>query len=180
MLERKVEMRKTNIQPWSEEWKVLFLLEEVKLKDIFKEDCIDIHHIGSTSIATVGCAKPIIDILIVVSKIECVTNHHSEMNDLGYETKGENGIKGRRYFEKGGNNRTHHVHIFEEGHPQIVTHLNFKNYLLEHADVAKEYGQLKWTLLKSYPHSHDDYQNKKQSMVKDIAEQAQLWSMKKY
>lgn len=35
------------------------------------------------------------------------------MIDIGYEAKGENGIRGRRYLQKGGDDRTHHVYIFE-------------------------------------------------------------------
>jgi hypothetical protein len=34
---------------------------------------------------------------------------------LGYEPKGENGTTGSRYFPKGKDNRTHHLHIFQVG-----------------------------------------------------------------
>ncbi|MBT2701308.1 GrpB family protein [Bacillus sp. ISL-40] len=37
------------------------------------------------------------------------------MVEIGYDPRGEQGIEGRRYFSKGGSNRTHHVHVYQNG-----------------------------------------------------------------
>ena len=54
-----------------------------------------VHHIGSTSIPNI-LAKPIIDVLVEVSRIERVDDREGRMSELGYEACGEHGISGRR------------------------------------------------------------------------------------
>lgn len=52
-------------------WAEMFEAEAMKIRSILGENCIEIHHIGSTSI--VGFAeKPIIDIMLVVYSLEDV------------------------------------------------------------------------------------------------------------
>lgn len=55
-------MRITEICPWTKEWIDRYVVEEVYLKNIFHDQLLTIDHIGSTSIPTIGFAKPIIDI----------------------------------------------------------------------------------------------------------------------
>lgn len=88
-------------------------------------------------------AKPIIDMLIEVRSIEAVSQFDEQMKANGYTPKGENGIAGRRYFQKGGNKRTHHVHMYEQGNPAIERHLLFRDYLRAHPNIEKEYAVLK-------------------------------------
>ena len=107
-------MRKTTILPWTEDWVKQFEKEEKILKIIFGNELLEIYHIGSTTIPTIGYAKPVIDILIVVKDIEKIDLYDEAMIIQGYEPRGENGIPGRRYFSKGKNNRTHHIHIFRK------------------------------------------------------------------
>ena len=159
-------MRKTEILAWTEDWEKRYLVEESLLREVFKEeDLVHIFHIGSTSIPTIGYAKPIIDILIVVKNINKVDLYNSEMASLGYVLKGENGIEGRRYFTKGQDKKTHHVHIFQTGNEHIKTHLDFKEYLINNVVEAKQYGDLKVTLKKQFPNDHYKYQAGKQHFV---------------
>ncbi|MEN4708334.1 GrpB family protein, partial [Pantoea agglomerans] len=68
----------------------------------------DVHHIGSTSVPGLS-AKPVIDMLLEVSDINELDKYHSAMAHAGYVARGENGIAGRRYFIKGGDQRSHQV-----------------------------------------------------------------------
>ncbi|GAA3347787.1 hypothetical protein GCM10017717_22800 [Deinococcus persicinus] len=104
-------MRKLVVSLYNEQWIQLFMEEAEKLNFIFKNEIIDIYHIGSTSVPGLK-SKPIIDILPVVKDIHHVDNFNLEMQKIGYVAKGENGITQRRYFQKGGDNRTHHVHFY--------------------------------------------------------------------
>lgn len=171
-------MRKTNIVPWSKEWASIFEKEAMILNEIFQDTAIHIHHIGSTSIKTIGYAKPIIDILIVVDDISSIDRLNSSMLELGYEVKGENGISGRRFFQKGGDQRTHHVHVFQQGDKQINFHLDFKRYLLQHPEQAARYRQKKLELATQYPDDHHRYQEGKQELVSELARLAKQWGEK--
>ncbi len=169
-------LRKTEIVAWTEEWNKIYFLEEKILKGIMKEQLLTIFHIGSTSIPTIGFAKPIIDILITVKDIKRVDLYNSEMVKLGYEPHGENGIVGRRYFTKGKEKRTHHVHIFQAGNESISTHLNFKEYLLNNPLEAKKYGDIKINLKKQFPTDHYKYQEEKQQFAGELAAKANKWA----
>jgi len=70
-------------------------------------------------------------------------NQVKNLNAIGYKAKGENGISGRRYFQKGDDKRTHHIHAFISGDENITRHLAFKAYLIAHPDIAKSYDLLK-------------------------------------
>ncbi|WP_349632618.1 GrpB family protein [Peribacillus simplex] len=107
-------MRKVEIVPYKKEWSKLFHEECQKLQEIFGHELINLYHIGSTAIPTIH-AKPIIDILAVVKDVECVADFNKEMEEIGYDARWENGIAGRRFFRKGGDERTHHIHMFQKG-----------------------------------------------------------------
>ncbi|MCM3725085.1 GrpB family protein [Neobacillus cucumis] len=171
-------MRKTEIVPWTNDWVNSYKKEEKILKDIFLNELIEIHHIGSTSIPTIGYAKPIIDILIVVKDIEKVDLFNDEMRTLGYEPRGENGIAGRRYFQKGKEKRTHHVHIYQAGNEKIKIHLDFKVYLINFPEDAKSYGELKIKLARQFPDEHHKYQYGKQQFVNELVNKVKEWAWK--
>ncbi|MEG0473713.1 MAG: GrpB family protein, partial [Solibacillus sp.] len=156
----------------------LFNLEEIILKEVWKDELVGIFHIGSTSIPTIGFAKPIIDILIVVKDIDQVNFYTNEMVALGYVSKGENGIIGRRYFSKG-QKRTHHVHIFQVGNKNINIHLQFKQFLISNPLEAKKYGGLKVNLAKQFPNEHCKYQAGKQPFLNELVSKAKEWASQK-
>ncbi|QAT36840.1 GNAT family N-acetyltransferase [Bacillus subtilis] len=149
-----------------------FVIERLKL--VFGPEIIAVHHIGSTSIPNMA-AKPIIDMLIEVRSIEAVSQFDEQMKANGYTPKGENGIAGRRYFQKGGNKRTHHVHMYEQGNPAIERHLLFRDYLRAHPNIAKEYAVLKKRLAAQHPDSINQYIQGKDEWIKTAEENAKRW-----
>lgn len=161
------------ISPWTNEWNQQFEVESNVLQDIFQSEIVDIHHVGSTSVPSIGYAKPIIDILIIVKNIEQVDVCNVQMIDAGYRVRGENGIPNRRYFSKGDLQRTHHVHIYQLGDSRILTYLDFKAYLMHHPTEAAKYGQLKLDILASYP--NDQYQQVKEDRINHLVEKALRW-----
>lgn len=167
-------LRKVEVCSYSKEWSLMFAEEVEKLKLIFGNEIIDIHHIGSTSVPELK-AKPIVDIMPVVRDIDHVDKYNQEMQVIGYEPKGENGIPGRRYFQKGGDNRSHHVHIYQVGSYEIKRHLAFRDYLQRHPDVKKSYGELKGRLAKQFPYDIESYINGKEHLVREIEVKALNW-----
>lgn len=168
------QLRKVKVKPYNEQWFSMFEEEENKLHEIFGSEIIEIHHIGSTSVNGLK-AKPIIDIMPVVRDIKRIDEFNTAMVTIGYEPKGENGISGRRYFQKGGDNRTHHVHIYELGNPEIKRHLVFRDYLRAHPDTAKKYGDLKEELSQRFPYDIESYVKGKEKLVLEIELKAVTW-----
>ena len=160
-------------------WKYKYDHEAKRLKRIFQSILIDIHHIGSTSIPGMA-AKPTIDILVSVRRIEEVDSFNGAMKDAGYQVEGEYGIKGRRYFWKYPGNHEYHIHIFEKGDKNIIRYLAFKAYLIENKELIKEYMDLKRMLAVKYPKSIEDYMDGKNSLIKNIEHKALVWYAKKY
>lgn len=164
--------------PYDPTWIKQFEEEAEKIKSIFADNCIAVHHIGSTSIPGLA-AKPTIDILLEVICIEQIDQYNNEMARLGYEAWGEYGIPGRRFFLKGEDKRTHHVHTFQQGHAGVNSHLYFRDYLKTHPVVAKEYAQLKTRLAQEFKHDRRKYVENKESFVKAIEKAAIDWFNKK-
>ena len=167
-------MRKVEVTPFNELWVRMYENEADELLRVFGEQVVAIHHIGSTSVPGLH-AKPIIDIMPVVRDISLVDEYSQRMRDIGYKPKGENGIPGRRYYEKGGDNRTHHVHVFQVGSPHIERHLAFRDYLRTLPNQAREYGNLKRKLAKEFPYDIESYSQGKESLVKAIEQRALEW-----
>lgn len=90
-------MRKVEVKEFTKKWATDFQHESEHINNIFKEELLEIHHIGSTAIEGIS-AKPIIDIMPIVRDINRVDLYNERMIALGYTPKGENGLPGRRYF----------------------------------------------------------------------------------
>ena len=147
-------------------WPLEFEREASRIRGALGENCLEVYHIGSTSVPGLA-AKPIIDILPVVRSLEAVDAAKDSLEALGYEYLGEFGIPGRRYLRKGGDERTHQVHVFAaEDEVNITRHLAFRDYLREHPDVRDEYAALKRSLAARFPWDIDAYCEGKERFVK--------------
>ena len=172
-------VRKIELVEYNPKWVEMYEEEAASVMSALGNNTIRIHHIGSTSIPNI-CAKPIIDILVEAMKIESIDSKNEAMIELGYEPRGEFGILGRRYFSKGSDEkRTHHVHIFQVGDPQIERHINFRDYLIAHPDKAKEYCRLKKQLAIRYPMDVGSYTDEKSEFISEIDERAMEWAHNK-
>ncbi|MBS0621894.1 MAG: GrpB family protein [Verrucomicrobia bacterium] len=141
------------VVPYDPKWPQLFASEALLIQQALGPNCISIHHIGSTAVPGLA-AKPVIDIMPVVSSIEEV--NEAGMIAVGYEAKGEFGMPFRRYFQKG-NPRTHHVHIFEQDNPEIERHLKFRNWMRTHEEDRNAYAKIKSDLAHQHPNDREAY-----------------------
>ena len=169
------ERRHVVVVPYDPGWVQAFEREAVQIAAILGEELLAIHHIGSTSVPGLQ-AKPIIDIMPVVSDIEKVDAYNPAFLELGYEAKGENGIPGRRHFVKGGDlHRTHHIHMYEPDNPEVARHLDFRDYLRAHPDEAERYGRLKAELAVQFPYDIFSYMMGKNDFIRATIQKAQEW-----
>ncbi|MBC1898141.1 GrpB family protein [Listeria booriae] len=166
---------KIQVVAYSNTWPAIYQNESEQISAILEDNLVAIHHIGSTSVPGLQ-AKPIIDIMPVVRNITAVDAHNNAFEKLGYECMGEFGMPGRRYFRKGSETRTHHIHIFEEANQVDITrHLAVRDYLRTHQDVANAYGELKAKLALEYPDDIDGYCDGKDAFVKEMERAAVRW-----
>ena len=167
--------RKVEVVPYDPSWPVLFQSEAGQLAAILGEEVAAIHHVGSTAIAGMS-AKPIVDILVEVHHIAKIDGLSSEMRNLGYKPKGEFGIPGRRFFFKDRDSvRTHHVHVFQIENPEIVRHLNFRDYMMAHPEEARSYSRLKEELAKKFSDDIEGYMDGKDKFIQEIDQRARAW-----
>ncbi|WP_051413994.1 GrpB family protein [Desulfitobacterium metallireducens] len=177
MLSSKLEgllVRVVVVNDYNYQWPSMFKVEADKICEVFGEELIAVHHIGSTSVPGIK-AKPIIDIMPLVRDIEVVDKFNDRMIALGYEPMGEFGIPKRRFFYKGGEDRTHHIHIFEYGSIGAERHLAFRDFLRKHENDAKEYSLLKELLAKRFPNDIEGYIDGKNDFVKSLEQKAIKW-----
>ena len=168
-------MRTLEVVPYDGDWLESFRDEAQNLRVIFGEEIIAIHHIGSTAITGMP-AKPIVDMLPVVRDISVIGGFNSRMRAAGYIPRGENGLPGRRFFIKGTlEKRTHHAHMYQQGHADIERHLAFRDYLYAFPEKAEAYRQLKLTLAEKYPHDPDAYWKGKDPFIRRVEQDALRW-----
>lgn len=89
---------------------------------------------------------------------------------------GEFGIPGRRYFRKGGDHRTHQLHVFQAGdRKNILRHLAVRDYLRACPAEREAYGALKRWLAGQYPEDIEGYCDGKDSFVRALERRALDW-----
>ena len=134
-------MRKIEVVNYDSRWPILFAQEQQQISKIINGLAIKIEQIGSTAVPNLA-AKPIIDILIEVSELQPLDTKADDFKQAGYAVMGEHGMTGRRYYQKGGDKRTHHLHAFQTGDHHLVRHRAFKAYLIAFPEVAKLYTRI--------------------------------------
>lgn len=145
-------------------WNDWYAEEEVLLKSLFNQTA-RISHIGSTAIRTIW-AKPIIDILVEVPKGCNLSNAKDLLVDNGYLCMSQSDDRisfNKGYTEHGFADRVFHLHVRYAGdHDELY----FRDYLLEHPDIADQYEEMKLTLWKKYEHNRDAYTDAKTEFIK--------------
>ncbi|MEQ9867567.1 GrpB family protein [Pectobacterium aroidearum] len=134
--------RTITVVDYDPQWATNYATAARELTQALGEVVVNVHHIGSTAVLGLS-AKPLIDMLLEVVSLSALDSFDHVMVDLGYRPRGENGIAGRRYYTKGGDVRTHHLHAFVVGDGHIQRHLAFRDYLRANPAVCAEYTAIK-------------------------------------
>ena len=163
------------VVPYRPEWKEMFQEEAERIRGILGDELLRVFHIGSTSVPDI-LAKPVIDLMPVVKDIKRLDKYRTEFMALGYEHMGEYGIPGRRFYRKGGERRTHHIHAFQyDNAREILRHASFCAYLRAFPSVRDEYAALKSKLAKQFPNDIQAYCDGKDDFVKQVEREALMW-----
>lgn len=136
--------QKIEVVPYNPDWPRLFKAESTQIRLALGENCIAVHHVGSTAVFGL-CAKPKIDIILVAKDMQLITQN---LENIGYEYRGEFNIPLHLGFRKRFHLTNINLHVFEEGNPEIELNLLFRDYLRNHLDALEEYAALKLELIK--------------------------------
>ena len=166
--------REVVLEAYQAGWADQFAKEVSILYPVFWMCWESVYHIGSTSIPGI-IAKPIIDILLVVHKVDKIDAFNETVQAMGYNVMGEYGIEGRRYYFKGFPVNTVHIHAFQPDSPEVERHILFRDYMRTHPDERDSYGQLKEKLAKEFRFDPPQYSDEKSSFIKRMDQQAMQW-----
>jgi GrpB-like predicted nucleotidyltransferase (UPF0157 family) len=168
-----------SIVPYNHDWPARFEEERSHLLSCLPRELIGrIEHFGSTAIPGMA-AKPIVDILVEVTSLEETKARIVPiLESRGYEyfwrpSHGDDIPPFYAWFIKRSPDgiRTHHIHMVEKDFEQWER-LLFRDYLIEHPDVAKEYEALKVELARIHPNDRVAYTNAKTGFIIRITELA--------
>ena len=153
-------------------WTKWYQEEYTLLSTILPQNYIvRINHIGSSAIEGIW-ANPIIDILVEITEQTNMQLICDILTENGYlcMSQSENRMSfNKGYTERGFSEKVFHLHLRYVGDND---ELYFRDYLNEHADIAKEYENLKISLWKLYEHNRDRYTNEKGNFIANVMKMA--------
>lgn len=169
------------IAPYDSAWPELFRREKEHLLSCLPNGLIRrIEHFGSTAVPGL-MAKPIVDMLVEVTDLEATKVQIAPvLAAQGYEyfwrpTHGDDGPPFYPWFIKRDpqtDARTYHIHMVEGHFTEHWDRLFFRDYLIQQADVAREYENLKRRLASAAPRDRVAYTRGKTEFIVRVTEQA--------
>lgn len=156
------------LEEYNSSWGCEYCLEEALLRKVLGSRILEIHHVGSTSIPGLK-AKPIIDILMVISIFDEINEIAELLKPYGYENRGTQGILDRYFFAKGPDDaRTLYLHITLPNSNTYYNQLYFKKYLIDHKEYILEYAKIKEELAQKYRLERAKYTAGKDEFIKKV------------
>jgi GrpB-like predicted nucleotidyltransferase (UPF0157 family) len=170
------------ISQYNPAWPEMFEQEKKHLLRCLPNGLIKrIEHFGSTAVPNLA-AKPIIDILVEVTSLEETKQKIVPiLESQGYDyfwrpSFGDDIPPFYAWFIKRDlrGNRTCHIHMVEKDFVHWER-LFFRDYLIEHHDIAREYQDLKLRLANNYPNDRVAYTNGKTEFIVKVTEEAKKY-----
>lgn len=160
------------LQEYNPQWREFFEAEKQILLGKFPGIIFEISHGGSTSVPGMT-AKPIIDMFATLGTLDDYTKIKTDLESLGYEYRGEEGVPGRQLFVKGNEElRTHHLQLTTKDDDQWKNHILLREYYIRHPEVAEEYISLKKELAEKYPNDRHSYSQGKNAFIASVLQKA--------
>ncbi len=172
------------ISPYDPSWPEAFRQEREHLRLCLPIDLLGrIEHFGSTAVPGLA-AKPIVDILVEVTDLQATRDRSAPLlESQGYDyfwrpTHGDDGPPFYAWFIKRQPRtgaRTHHIHMVEGQFAEHWDRLLFRDYMIGHPDVAKEYEGLKFRLASVSTQDRVAYTRGKTEFIVKVTEQARRY-----
>lgn len=170
-------MRTVEVVPYDPAWPDRAHAEIIPLRPILGDLLVRIEHVGSTSVPGLA-AKPVIDLLPLVTDITLVDPLQPQFEAAGYVWYGEYRLPGRRYVNIDDpltGLRRANIHIYAESDPEVARHLAFPAYLRARPDLRDEYGALKQACSRRFPADIEGYMDCKDAWIQRVQAEAEAW-----
>lgn len=147
-------------------WPKLFDREAERIYSLLGNKILKLEHVGSTSVPGL-CAKPIIDILLIVEDSSDEDAYVPELIEGGYILR----IREPNWFEHRlfkGPNTDINLHVFSKGTSEAERMLRFRDWLRINTSDQEKYAQVKRKLSQRQWRHVQDYADAKDSIVREI------------
>ncbi|MBC2298227.1 GrpB family protein [Listeria welshimeri] len=162
---------------YDENWPKEFQRIEAVILNTIALDVLRVEHVGSTSVRGL-CAKPIIDIDIVIEDYSNFEAVKTGLLSLGYEHEGDLGISEREAFSYDTSQKKsfmeHHIYVCPKNSAELHRHLTFRNYLRNNPSDCQKYGTIKLAAAKEFQTDIEGYLNMKGEVITEVYQRCGL------
>ncbi len=152
------------------QWPELFAREAERIRRLLGRRALRTEHVGSTSVPGL-VAKPIIDILLVVSNSADEAAYAPALETSGYVVR----IREANWYEHRmfkGPDTDINLHVFSSGCPEIDRMLLFRDWLRSNAADRDLYARTKLALARQEWQDVQNYADAKTAVVEEIIARA--------
>jgi GrpB-like predicted nucleotidyltransferase (UPF0157 family) len=171
------------LKEYNTEYLKWYEIEKVKLAEKFDDGTIvRISHIGSTAVPGI-VSKPTIDILMEISSKSNIIQMTDKLKSMQWglmsfsEKPTFKQTYNKGYTKYGFEEKVYHLHV---RYADNWSELYFRDYLIEHPEVAKEYVDLKIKLKEKYEHNRDAYTDAKEEFISKYSDIAKVQYGERY
>jgi GrpB-like predicted nucleotidyltransferase (UPF0157 family) len=151
---------------YDEDWPILYLREERRIRAILGDRVVRIDHFGSTSVPGLA-AKPIIDISLAVPDSSDEPGYAPDLEAHGYVLRiREPDWHEHRLFK--GPDTDINLHVFTVGSPEIDKQVRFRDWLRTHPEDRDLYLRTKRDLAARRWKYTQHYADAKTQVIEDI------------
>ena len=175
LVQAEVEENDVSVVPYNRDWPQQFTRESHHLRVILDDISTAIEHFGSTSVPDLW-SKPIVDILVGTTNGSYLNpSHVHQLADLDYIFLGEDGRRPGRWFFRKRGEQSFNLSIVPFDSDLWRDNLLLRDYLRQHPDEKKKYGEVKLEGLSASGGSLIRYQNTKRAFVGEMVRRAREW-----
>jgi GrpB-like predicted nucleotidyltransferase (UPF0157 family) len=150
-------------------WREQFALLKQQIWPVVSAYADRIEHVGSTAVEGL-CAKPVIDLDVVIKSRSNLQNIIQGLATIGYSHKGDLGISGREAFIPDSPDFKHHLYVCLEDCLAFRNHILLRDHLRNTPEDRFKYSELKKGLAKKYGDDIDSYIKGKTEFIISILE----------
>jgi len=161
------------LKEYNSEYPKWYEIEKENLLENFDNNTIvRINHIGSTAVPGI-VSKPTIDILMEISFKSDINQMTDKLKSMQWglmnysEKPTFKQTYNKGYTKYGFEEKIYHLHV---RYVDNWSELYFRDYLIEHQGVAKEYEELKIQLKEKYEHNRDAYTDAKEEFIRKYSQ----------